>query len=199
MQDVWLAHALTLLRIPLAVALWWTWGDPVGSVAIVTAAALTDTADGRVARWAQRRGARGPDIGGWLDPAVDKLFVAVVLAAIWVHTRIPYKTAVIALTGARELVLVPMVALYLVRRRQHRPLHADRFGKLATVAQFIALCVIALAPEHALPAAAVAGGLGLVAAGHYIATAASAELHPERAADLAVDRPADAGRDTPRS
>src|SRR5262245_22579207 len=104
-----------------------------------------------------------------------------------------------------------MVAVYLARRRQHRPIHADRFGKLATVAQFIALCVIALAPDHALPAAAVAGGLGLVAAGHYIATAASAELHPERAPeraparaadrapDGAVDRPADAGRDTPRA
>jgi len=195
MQDVWFAHALTLSRIPLALALWWTWGDPVWSVAIVAAAALTDTADGRVARWAQRRGARGPDIGGWLDPAVDKLFVAIVLAAIWVHTRIPHRTAVIALTGARELVLVPMVAVYLARRRRHRPLHADRFGKLATIAQFIALCVIALAPDHALPAAAVAGGLGLVAAGHYIATAASAERHPERMAA----RPADAGRDTPRS
>lgn len=199
MQDVWLAHALTVLRIPLALALWWTWGDPVWSVVIVAAAALTDTADGRVARWAQRRGARGPDIGGWLDPAVDKLFVAVVLTAIWVHTRIPHKTAVIALTGARELVLVPMVAVYLARRRQHHPLHADRFGKLATVAQFIALCVIALAPDHALPAAAVAGGLGLVAAGHYIATAARTELHPERAADGPADRPADAGRDTPRA
>jgi phosphatidylglycerophosphate synthase len=196
---VWLAHALTVLRIPLALALWWAWGDPVWSVAIVVVAALTDTADGRIARWAQRRGARGPDIGGWLDPAVDKLFVAIVLAAIWVHTRIPHKTAVIVLTGARELVLVPMVAVYLARRRQHRPLHADRFGKLATIAQFIALCVIALAPDHALPAAVVAGGLGLVAAGHYIATAASAELHPERAADRAVDRPADAGRDTPRA
>jgi phosphatidylglycerophosphate synthase len=192
---VWLAHALTLLRIPLALALWWTWGDPVWSVAIVAVAALTDTADGRVARWAQRRGARGPDIGGWLDPAVDKLFVAIVLAAIWAHTRLAHKTAVIALTGARELVLIPLVAVYLVRRRQHRPLHADRFGKLATVAQFIALCVIALAPDHALPAAAVAGGLGLVAAGHYIATAASSELHPERQAE----RAADAGRDTPRS
>jgi phosphatidylglycerophosphate synthase len=195
MQDVWFAHALTLLRIPLALALWFTWGDPVWSVAIVAAAALTDTADGRVARWARRRGARGPDIGGWLDPAVDKLFVAIVLAAIWVHTRIPHRTAVIALTGARELVLVPMVAVYLASRRQHRPLHADRFGKLATIAQFIALCVIALAPDHALPAAAVAGGLGLVAAGHYIVAAASAELHPERTAA----RLADACRDTPRS
>ncbi|HEY6177366.1 MAG TPA: hypothetical protein VIX73_23075, partial [Kofleriaceae bacterium] len=82
---------------------------------------------------------------------------------------------------------VPLVAVYLARRRPHAPLRADRLGKLATVAQFIALCVIALAPEHALPAATVAGGLGLVAAGHYVATAT---LH---------ERIAHAGRDTPRS
>jgi phosphatidylglycerophosphate synthase len=184
---VWFAHALTLSRIPLALALWWAWGDAAWSVAILAIAAATDTADGRVARRAKRRGARGPDIGGWLDPAVDKLFVAIVLAAIWVHGHLADRAAVIALISARELVLVPLVAVHLARRRPHAPLRADRLGKLATVAQFIALCVIALAPEHALPAAAVAGGLGLVAVGHYVATA----THHERIAD--------AGRDTPRS
>ena len=178
---MWLAHALTLSRIPLALALWWTWGDPVWSIALIAAAALTDTADGRIARRARRRGDRSPDIGGWLDPAIDKLFVAVVLAAIAVHAPLAHPIWVIALVGARELVLVPLVALYVARRPQHRALRADVFGKVATVAQFIALCVIALAPRHALLAATVAGGLGLVAAGHYVA-----------------ERIADAGRDTPR-
>ncbi|HEY0482390.1 MAG TPA: CDP-alcohol phosphatidyltransferase family protein [Kofleriaceae bacterium] len=168
---MWLAHALTLSRIPLAVALAAAWGRPAWSVAIVGLAALTDTADGRVARRARRRGDRGPDIGGWLDPAVDKLFVAIVLAVIWVHAPLAHRTAVIGLIGARELVLVPLVAVYLAWRRPHVPLRADVFGKLATIAQFIALCVIALAPEHAVPAAVVAGVLGLVAAGHYVVTA----------------------------
>ena len=168
---MWLAHALTLSRIPLALALWWAWGDPAWSVALVAIAALTDMADGRVARRARLRGDRGPDIGGWLDPAVDKLFVAVVLAVIWVHGRLAEPAVVIALIGARELVLVPLIAVYLARRRPHAPLRADRLGKLTTVAQFIALCVIAVAPEHALPAAVVAAGFGLVAAGHYVATA----------------------------
>jgi phosphatidylglycerophosphate synthase len=168
---VWLAHALTLSRIPLAVALAVAWGRPAWSVAIVLLAALTDTADGRVARRARRRGDRGPDIGGWLDPAVDKLFVAIVLAVIWIHAPLAHRTAVIGLIGARELVLVPLVAVYLAWRRPHVPLRADAFGKVATIAQFFALCVIALAPEHALPAAVVAGVLGLVAAGHYVVTA----------------------------
>lgn len=185
---MWLAHALTLSRIPLALALWWAWGEPLWSVALLAVAALTDTADGRVARRARRRGDRSPDIGGWLDPTVDKLFVAVVLAAIWTQDRLADRTLVIALLGAREWVLVPLVAVYLARRRPHAPLRADWLGKLATVAQFIALCVIALAPDAAVPAAAVAGGLGLVAAGHYVATATHRD-----------ERIADGGRDTPRA
>lgn len=184
---MWLAHALTLSRIPLAVALWWVWGDPAWSVALVVLAAITDAADGRVARWVKRRGGTGPDIGGWLDPAVDKLFVAVVLAAIWVHTG---QLAVIALVGARELVLVPLTVVYLARRVPHRPMRADVFGKVATVAQFIALCVIAVAPAFAFPAAVVAGALGLAATSHYVAAAVR---------DAHAGRQARAGRDIPRS
>ncbi|HET7499586.1 MAG TPA: CDP-alcohol phosphatidyltransferase family protein [Kofleriaceae bacterium] len=184
---MWLAHAMTLSRIPLAIALWEMWGDAAWSVALVVLAGITDMADGRIARWAKRHGRGGPDIGGWLDPAVDKLFVAIVLAAIWVHTG---ALAAIALVGARELVLVPLTAIYLARRAPHRPLRADRLGKLATVAQFIALCVMALAPGRALVVAAAAGALGLVAAGHYVAVAVG-EAH--------VERRGHAGRDTPRA
>ena len=186
---MWLAHILTLSRIPLAVALWWAWGDPAWWVGLVALAAATDAADGRVARSARRRGGAGPDIGGWLDPAVDKLFVAIVLAAVWRHT---HQLGLIALIGARELVLVPLVAVYLARRVPHPALRADGFGKVATVAQFIALCVIALAPRAALPAALVAAVLGLAAAGHYVAKAAA--VHPPQ-----LGRIEDAGHDTPRA
>lgn len=168
MRRVWLAHGLTLSRVPLALALWSSWGDAAWSVALIALAAISDAADGMVARWAKRHDCPGPDIGGWLDPAVDKLFVVVVLAAIWTHT---HQLALLALVGARELVLVPLLAVYLAFRRQRRELRADRLGKLATVAQFIALCVIALAPDRALPTAVVAAVLGLAAAGHYVVTA----------------------------
>ena len=190
---MWFAHALTLSRIPLALGLWWLWGDPVWSAALVALAAVTDAADGRVARWVKRRGGTGPDIGGWLDPAVDKLFVAIVLAAIWTHT---HDLAVIALVGARELVLVPLIAVYLVRRGPRGELRADVFGKIATVAQFIALCVIALAPGYALPAAGVAAVFGLAAAGHYVAKGVAARRPHD---DPPLGRIARAGRDTPRS
>ena len=94
---MWLAHALTLSRIPLGLALLWLWGDPAWSLALLALGAATDAADGTVARWARRKGLGGPDIGGWLDPAVDKLFVAMVLVAIWNHT---HQLVVIALIGA---------------------------------------------------------------------------------------------------
>ena len=194
---MWFAHALTLLRVPLALALVWVWGDPGWSAALIALAAVSDAADGRVARWVKRRGGTGPDIGGWLDPAVDKLFVAVVLAAIWAHTHdLAHDLAVIALVGARELVLVPLIAIYLMRRTPHRELRADVAGKIATIAQFSALCVIALAPSYALPAAGVAAVLGLAAAGHYVVKAAAARA--PRAEGLSRAHRA-RGRDTPRS
>lgn len=180
---MWIAHALTLSRVPLAIALWWVWGDPLWAAVLIALAAFTDAADGRVARWARRRGSAGPDIGGWLDPAIDKLFVMIVLAAVWTHT---HQLWVIALIGARELVLVPLIAVYLARRMPHRPLRADSFGKLATVAQFIALCVIAIAPAAALPAAVVTAVLGLAAAGHYILVA----VRDAHAAPVGRDTPA---------
>lgn len=175
---MWLAHALTLSRIPLALAMWWAWGHPAWSAAIIVVAGLTDTADGRIARRARRRGAGGPDIGDWLDPVVDKLFVVTVLAAIWVRSQIAHPVAVIALIGARELVLVPLAAVYFARRRPHLALRADAFGKIATIAQLIALCVIALAPGYALPVAAIAAALGLAAAGHYVVTVLTALIEP---------------------
>ncbi len=163
---MWLAHALTLSRIPIAIALWSTYGDPARSLALVVLAALTDAADGNVARWMQRRGHTRPAIGGWLDPVVDKLFVAIVLALVWFRAGEPL---VVLLVGARELLFVPIAALYAARRPALGELHADPIGKAATIAQFTALAAIFAAPALALPAAAVAAALGLAAAVHYAA------------------------------
>lgn len=170
---MWLAHALTLSRIPIALGLWKTYGNVAWSVALVALAAVTDMADGNLARWLQRRGHTRPAIGGWLDPLVDKIFVVIVLAAIWVEAREPL---VIVLIGARELVLVVPAAVYFVLRRPARELHADPIGKVATIAQFVALAAVFGAPAWALPAAAVAAVLGLAAAVHYV----SSELRMQR-------------------
>jgi len=162
---MWLAHALTLSRIPIAIGLWWSYGDPAWSVALVALAAGTDAADGNVARWMQRRGRTQPDIGGWLDPLVDKIFVALVLAVIWVHSQ---SLLTIGLIGARELVLLPLLVVYLAQRRPTGELRADPIGKAATIAQFVALAVAVSEPRWAIVPACVAAVLGLVAVGHYV-------------------------------
>jgi phosphatidylglycerophosphate synthase len=163
---MWLAHALTLSRLPIALALWAAYGDRARSLALVVLAALTDAADGNVARWMKRRGHTRPDIGGWLDPLVDKLFVAIVLALVWIRAG---EWLVVVLVGARELLFVPLTALYAARRPELGELHADPIGKAATIAQFVALAAVLAAPAWALPVAVVAAALGLAAVAHYAA------------------------------
>jgi len=163
-RTMWLAHALTLSRIPIALALWATYGDPGRSLALVVLAALTDAADGNVARFLKRRGHTRPDIGGWLDPLVDKIFVAIVLALVWFRAG---ELLVVVLVGARELLFVPLAAIYATRRPAVGRLHADPIGKAATIAQFAALAAVLAAPAWALPAALAAAGLGLAAIAHY--------------------------------
>jgi phosphatidylglycerophosphate synthase len=166
LRGVWVAHALTLSRVAIAVAFAVTYGDPTVSVCLLGLAALTDTADGTVARWMQRHGHTEPDIGGWLDPLVDKVFVAIVLATIWLHGQ---GVAALALVGARELLFVPLAAIFVAQHRSTRDLHADWLGKLATVAQFFAIAVIVAEPSWSYPAAIAAGSLGVAAFVHYLA------------------------------
>ena len=162
---MWRAHVLTLIRLPLAIAIALAYGRPVLVVTLIVAAAVSDAADGNVARWLKRRGKTTPDIGGWLDPLVDKIFVVIVLATIVWHT---HEVVVIALIGARELLLVPLLAVYLAVRKDHPRLHADAIGKVATIAQFLALAIAVARPDWALWPALAAAGVGLAAVVHYI-------------------------------
>src|SRR3954451_11541627 len=107
---MWLAHALTLSRIPIAAVFWLTYGNRPLSLALVVLAALTDALDGNVARWVKRRTGAVSTIGEWLDPLADKLFIIIVLGAI--QTRDPVPWALIALIVARELVLIPLAMIY---------------------------------------------------------------------------------------
>lgn len=162
---MWLAHILTLARIPIAVAIAFAYGRTSTVVALIAVAAITDTADGNVARFMQRRGHTKPAIGGWLDPLADKLFVAIVLVAIAMHDG---GWVVVLLIGARELLLLPLVAIYLAMARGHAELHADVIGKVATVVQFIALAIAVAQPDRALLPAIVAAVTGVASVVHYV-------------------------------
>jgi cardiolipin synthase (CMP-forming) len=168
---MWLAHALTLSRIPIAIAFWLTYGDWRWSLALVVLAALTDAADGNVARWARRRsGDTRPSIGEWLDPVADKAFIIIVLGAMQVHDPVPW--GVIALIVARELVLIPLAAIYRVVIRRHgrceHAFKAGALGKAATIAEFVAVAALIARSSWILPLAIIAATLGLVAVAHYI-------------------------------
>jgi len=163
---LWIAHALTLSRIPLGIALVYAYGNAPLAVALIAIAALTDTLDGNVARALQRRGYTEPAIGGVLDPLMDKIFVAIVLAVIWYHAR---DLTVILLIGARELFVLPLAAYYLAKHRPVGGLHADSYGKVATVAQFIAVAIVIGHPPWALAAAIVTAVLGVATGVHYVA------------------------------
>jgi cardiolipin synthase len=162
---MWLAHALTLSRLPIAIALTQTYGDRAWSAILVMLAAATDAVDGTVARWLKHRGASRPDIGGWLDPLVDKLFVVIVLATIWWHTR---DVVLLALIGAREILFAPLAVIYLVRRVPASKLHARTLGKAATIAQFLACAIAVVEPAYAWPLAIAAAALGVAAIVDYL-------------------------------
>ncbi len=162
---MWLAHILTLSRLPIAIALTQTFGDRAWSAALVMLAAATDAVDGTVARWLKHRGATRHDIGGWLDPLVDKLFVVIVLATIWWHT---HDTVLIALIATREILFAPLAIIYLVRRVPRSQLKARTLGKAATIAQFLACAVAVVDPAYAWPLAIAAAGLGIAAIVDYL-------------------------------
>ena len=174
---MWLANALTLVRIPLAGLFWLAYGHLAWSLAIVGVAALTDALDGTVARWARgrpegppeggRRGRSGSTAGEWLDPLADKVFVFGVLAATAVRGTTAW--ALVALVCARELLLVPLAIAYrLTRPRAPHAFQADRLGKAATIAQLAAVLAIVFGLRAAPLLAVVAAVLGLAAVAHYV-------------------------------
>ena len=163
---MWLANALTLSRIPLACLVWLTYSDREWTLALVAVAALTDALDGTIARRARARGQHGT-AGEWLDPAADKIFVVVVLAA-----AVAYGDAslgLVALVCARELVLLPLAAVYRLHgpRRPHA-FQADALGKATTIAQLAAVVSLVMRQPFAPALAVLAGGLGVAAAAHYV-------------------------------
>lgn len=171
---MWLANALTLVRVPLALVFVLTYREPGWPWLVLAVAALSDVLDG----WAARRARAGrppspPErsVGAWLDPAADKVFVLAVLATIVVHERPPLWLA--AMIATRELVLIPIALGYRValwwRPQWSHDLRADRVGKVTTGAQFVALALLALRSPWAVAAAPVAGVLGLVASARYVA------------------------------
>jgi cardiolipin synthase len=166
-----LPNALSLSRLPLGGLFWFALArGPVRAelpFGVLAAAAITDVLDGWIAR---RRGINPAGMGSWLDPICDKVFVASVLAALYVQRRPPLP--LLALIVTRELLQLPMALVYrtsaTLRRWLRYDFRASLLGKSATVVQFLAVSAIILDAEAAWRLAVMAFVLGLLALADYI-------------------------------
>lgn len=171
-----LPNLLTLVRIPLGALIWLAPANPAWLLGLMVLAAVSDLLDGWLAR---RAGVAAENIGAWLDPLCDKLFILSVLVAVWVSQHPPLWMALVAST--REVVILPLVlARFLVPRlRASRiPWHALALGKATTVAQFaLFAAVLGGWRDGWAPLALLCAALG-VGAGAQYAHRAWRALHP---------------------
>lgn len=172
-----LPNLLTLVRLPMAAAVWAVAAWPWALFGLMLAAAVSDMLDGWFARRIrERRRAKGLPTrglgekggrGAWLDPFSDKTFVLSVIGAVWVFYTPPWW--LIPMIAAREILLMPLVLIW--RLKPGRPfldLRAGGSGKLATVLQFLALWSLVLGSDHAPAWAAAAAFVGAIAVFEYV-------------------------------
>ncbi len=131
-----LANKLTLLRIlsvPVIVILLYYPGVITSWIALVVfmAAAVTDLFDGIVARRQQLV----TNFGKFLDPLADKLLICSVLVMLVNNGWAP--AWVVILIIGRELAVTGLRA---IASDQGVVIAADKFGKIKTVLQIMALC-----------------------------------------------------------
>lgn len=103
------------------------------ALAILFLSAVTDWADGKLARILNQTSR----LGALLDPMVDRLFIVATLVALVARQVVPWWIA--ALLIGRELVLAPTLAVY--RRRGLPPPTVLYLGKGAT---FLLMCALPL-------------------------------------------------------
>ncbi len=160
------ADALSLSRIAFAGALWFVEPAPLPTLALMGAAALSDVADGWLAR--RLRGGRPPPPGGgrgaWLDPLCDKVFVVSLVATLVLRLRLPLW--LVALVSARELFLfVAFVLAHAPPARRGAALRitytATLLGKVTTALQFAALALLVALGRVSPAAIAIAAGSAL--------------------------------------
>jgi len=175
MRQHWLEapNLLSLSRIPLGL-LTWAVSTPGAFLALMAVAAVTDWLDGWMARRIRRnhpdeqQGRNVEEMGAWLDPACDKVFVACLVGRLLMLEEV--SVGDVLLLATRELLVVPMVLLgMLVPSVKHRrfPYRARPLGKAATVAQFACVISLWVQPEWWNALLWLAAVLGVLAGGDY--------------------------------
>lgn len=166
------ANVMSLVRVPLAFLLWLEPQNRMFLLTVVAAAAVSDGLDG----WIGRRthgalAAKGTsNIGAWLDPVCDKIFV--VSAALAVVTTYDAPLLVLPLLLVRDAAVAALLVVFRLAGG-HGLFHAHDFratpsGKATTVAQIATIVAIVVAPaayvsSTVLPLAFGAATLGAFA------------------------------------
>src|SRR5919202_291158 len=130
-------NAGRLAAIPLLMALLvsrWPYHDQLAAVVFVLAS-LTDTLDGNLARW---RG-QVTELGKFLDPLADKLFILSVLIVLVQEGELA--AWVVVVIFGRELLITVLRSL---SASQGRVIAATPFGKTKTVSQVLAVLLLIL-------------------------------------------------------
>jgi phosphatidylglycerophosphate synthase len=148
------ADAITLLRIPLAIAFPFVTATPF-RLAVLGLAAATDLGDGWVAR---RFG--GSRIGATLDPIADKLFVAVAFAVVGLSGRLSWFE--VAAVLARDIVASVAFVGTLMRGRA-TAVAARPGGKAVTLLQMLTLVAFVLELSRLRELAWATAAVGLYA------------------------------------
>jgi cardiolipin synthase (CMP-forming) len=160
-------NLLSLVRLPLAGLVWVRPGDAVWMLALLAAAAISDGLDGYVARHMKHRVKRygTDDVGAWLDPVCDKIFVLSAVIAVVVAFRPPWE--ILALVLVRDLLTAILVVVFRVaagpdafHRHDFRAVHV---GKATTVLQFATMLSVMFWPRAEYPLAVVTAIFGVVA------------------------------------
>lgn len=152
------ADALTVVRIPLAVAFVLA-PSSTARLWILAAAAATDLVDGQVAR---RFGASR--LGSFLDPVADKLFMVCAFGVVAASGQLAlYEIAGVLL---RDLVAtIAFAVTYLSRRPAAIPARAG--GKAVTVAQVLTLVAFLAGSPLLRPLAWATGAIAVYAIWDY--------------------------------
>lgn len=159
-----LPNSLTLLRvamIPLLVVVFylpWRW-HALASAALFALAALTDWADGYLAR----RLGQESRFGAFLDPVADKLIVVVALILLLQQHATPQFALPTMIIIGRELV-ISALREWMAELGQRASVAVSGIGKVKTTLQMIAIIALLLFPPTVHPGLSLLGVVLLYAA-----------------------------------
>ena len=131
--------AARILLVPVLVAAFhlpFTWA-PMACAAIFALAAITDWADGFLAR----RLSQVSTFGAFIDPVADKLMVAVTLVLIVQHDPTPWIAIPAAIIVCREIVVSALREL-MAELGQRATVAVATIGKVKTASQMTALLLM---------------------------------------------------------